>query len=165
MLFHPIVQGFQKFYLWFISFFSHLQSALLLLLRITWGHQFFLVGLSKLHKIERTMQFLDSLYIPFPPFSAFFLAFLEIIGGFCLLVGLGSRFFALLLSLAMFVAYGTAHAHVFKDFHFVFDPSLLVKEAPFPFLLTSLITLAFGPGKISLDGWIKRWVRQKERYG
>ncbi len=165
MLFHPVIQGFRKFYIWFISFFSNLQSALIFLLRITWGHQFFLVGLSKLHKIESTMQFLDSLHIPFPPFSAYLLALFEVVGGFCLVIGLGSRFFAFFLSIAMFVAYGTAHAHVFSHFHFVFDPSLLVKEAPFPFLLTSLVVLIFGPGKVSLDGWIKRWVHQKERYG
>jgi len=33
-----------------------------------------------------------------------------------------------------------------------------VKADPFPYLLTALIVLAFGPGLFSIDALLKRWV-------
>lgn len=148
-----------------ISLGSNLQSAFLFLMRLTWGHQFFLVGLNKLQHIDSAKQLFYDLNIPWSHFATPFVSILEMVGGAALVLGLGSRFFSLLLTITMIIAYGTAHVHAFKDFHFVFDPSLLVKEAPFPYLLTSLIVFVFGPGRVSLDGWLKRWIQQKQKYG
>jgi len=36
-----------------------------------------------------------------------------------------------------------------------------VKADPFPFLLSAAIILIFGPGKISLDAAIAKWVGKK----
>lgn len=155
---------FERIYLWIIRFFSNWQSVFLFILRLTWGHQFFLIGYKKFQSLGNTAQFFESLFIPFPHFHAYLVAFIELVGGFCLVVGLGSRFWAILLSIVMFGAYSTAHVHIFKDFAFVMNPSLLVKEAPFPFLMTSLITLIFGPGKISLDGWFKRLLEHRKGF-
>jgi putative oxidoreductase len=42
------------------------------------------------------------------------------------------------------------------------DPDKFVKADPFPFLLAALIILVFGPGKISLDAVIGKWLGQKQ---
>ncbi len=150
---------FLRFFEWFynkiIHFFSNLQSVFLFLIRLTWGHQFFLIGYKKFQSLGATAQFFDSLFIPFPHFSAYLVAFIELVGGICLVLGVGSRLVAIPLSIVMITAYSTAHVHIFS-LSLLWNPSLLVKESPFPFLLTCLIVLIFGPGKISLDGWFKR---------
>lgn len=164
-MFHNIfLRGLESFYKWIIRFFSNWQSVFIFILRITWGHQFFLIGLKKFHNLEATAQFFSSFSIPLPHFSAFLVGTIEFLGGACLVLGFASRFFAIFLSIVMFTAYSTAHVHIFKDFAFVFNPSLIVNEHPFPFLMTSLIVLIFGPGKISLDGWIKRWIEKRYHY-
>ena len=113
MFTNPLLRFMEKFYGWIISLFSKCQSALLFLLRITWGHQFFLIGLKKFHGMEGVIQLFDSWHVPFPHFAAPLVATLEVVGGTALVLGLGSRFFALLLSIVMFTAYGTAHVHAF----------------------------------------------------
>ena len=45
---------------------SNLQSLFLLWVRLTWGHQFYLTGMGKLHNIEQTAQYFASLGIAHP---------------------------------------------------------------------------------------------------
>ena len=53
------------------------------------------------------------------------------------------------LIFTMIVAYATAES---EALHAVFsDPNKFLSADPFLFLLASLIVLAFGPGKLSLD--------------
>ncbi len=153
-----------KAYQGFIRFFSNFQSLFLFLVRIIWGHQFFITGLGKYSRIEATVQLFQSLHIPLPVFSAYLVGTVELIGGILLIVGLGSRLAALFLAIIMFTAMSTAHAHVFSDFKFISDPSLVVQQAPFPFLIACLIVLFFGPGKISLDAWIKRSIQNRHKF-
>ena len=151
-----------KIYQWIISFFSNFQSIFIFLMRITWGYQFFTAGYGKLMNIDHVVGFFTSLGIPAAGFNAYLVASFEMIGGFLLIIGLASRLFSIPLAIIMFTAYSTAHAHVFGDFAFVKNPALLVNEAPFPFLLTSLIVLLFGPGKISIDAYIKRKIAENQ---
>jgi putative oxidoreductase len=159
-----ILRWIAAFYNWIIRFFSKGQSLFLLLMRITWGHQFFLVGIKKFNDLGAIAAFFDSLFIPFPHFHAFLVALFELVGGICLVLGLASRLFALILTFVMITALGTAHVHIFHGFALIFDPSLLVKQAPFPFLITCLLVLIFGPGRVSLDGYIKRLISRKDGY-
>jgi putative oxidoreductase len=77
-----------------------------------------------------------------------------------LIVGLASRPLALLIVVSMSVAYLTADFDaVTKLFS---DPDKFVKADPFPFLLAALIILVFGPGKISLDAAIAKWLGQMQ---
>jgi putative oxidoreductase len=56
----------------------------------------------------------------------------------------------------MSVAYLTAD---FEAVSSIFsDPDKFVKADPFPFLLTALIVLTFGPGLYSIDTVLKRWI-------
>ena len=63
----------------------------------------------------------------------------------------------------MMVAYVTAD---FEAFSSIFsDPDKFVAAAPFPFLLVALLVLAFGPGALSLDALIKRFVARERSSG
>ena len=42
------------------------------------------------------------------------------------------------------------------------DPDKFVKADPFPFLLTALIVLVFGPGLFSIDALLKQILRRRE---
>ncbi len=135
---------------------SNLQSVFLFLLRITWGLSFFHIGMGKFEHIAETVAFFQTVGIPLPLFNAYLVAIVETFGGLCLFFGFGARFASIPLSILLFIAYGTAHVHVFKHFAFVKNPALLVQEAPFPFLITTLCVFLFGPGRLSVDAWIKR---------
>jgi putative oxidoreductase len=152
----PKIQFIEKYYLKLIAIGSSLQSLFLLLMRLTWGHQFLLAGWTKFQNLEGVIVFFAKIGIPFPTFHAILVALFEFLGGLCLLLGFASRLAAIPLIFIMFVAYGAAHSHPFTHFAFLKDPSLLVREAPFPFLLTALIVFIFGPGRLSIDAWLKK---------
>src|SRR5436190_956967 len=87
---------------------SSLQSVFLLAVRLYWGWQFAQTGWGKLLHLPKVTGFFTSLGVPAPAFSAFSVSWLEFLGGIFLALGLGSRFFGLLLAIDMFVAYLTA---------------------------------------------------------
>src|SRR5260370_8660070 len=96
---------------------SHLQSPLLLALRLYWGWQFFQTGYGKLMHISKIVEFFTTLGIPFPTFNAYFISSLECLGGALLFLGLGSRIIALPLTIDMVLAYITAdRQHRFSSF-------------------------------------------------
>ena len=124
-------------------------DAVLLVLRVTWGWQFFQTGLGKLRNIERVITFFTSLGIPAPALTAYLVGTLEMAGGLLLLVGLFARPLALLLAGNMVVAYLTAdRGALFGVFS---NLEAFQKADPFMFLLVSVIVLAFGAGAVSLD--------------
>ncbi len=131
-----------------------LQSPLLLVMRLWWGWSFFLTGKGKLMNHSGTTDFFQSLGIPMPGFNAWVAGGVECVGGLCLLVGLASRLWAIPLSITMIVAYLTAD---YMALNSIFsDPDKFTTAAPFLFLLTSLIILAFGPGAFSVDHLLER---------
>lgn len=135
---------------------SHLQAPILLLFRVYWGWLFFQTGWGKLTNHGNVVEFFTSLGIPFPGLNAWFVAGLECFGGLLLLTGLCSRPIALLLSGNMLVAYLSVPEDRAKLFNVISDPEAFIMADPFFFLLTSLIVLAFGPGKLSLDYLLSR---------
>ena len=156
MFANPVPHFIDRLYRPFIRIGENLQSLFLFLLRVTWGHQFFLSGYHKLHQMDQVVQEFTTLGISHPAFYAHLVAWIELIGGICLVIGLASRLVSIPLMIAMIAALGFAHAHVFADFHFITNPLILVRAPPFPFLMTTVIIFVFGPGRVSLDGWIKR---------
>lgn len=137
-----------------------LQPALLLGVRFYWGWQFFVTGKGKLMNIARTAEFFGSLHIPLPTVNAYFVGGLECFGGLLLLVGLTSRPVAALLGVNMIVAYLTAHRD--SVFNLWNDSDNFVTQAPFLFLLASLIVFCFGPGAWSVDAVLgKRTSRRR----
>ncbi len=162
MFVNPFINTAAKFYNFIIRIGDNLQSLFLLLIRIIWGHQFFVAGTGKFLALEKTVQFFATLGLP--PFYAPLVAATELVCGALLLIGLASRLAAIPLIITMIAAIALAHNHVFSDFHFILDPSILVTQTPFPFLIASLIVFIFGPGKLSLDGWIKRLSKNWRQY-
>jgi putative oxidoreductase len=140
--------------------FDRLRDPLLLALRLFIGWQFFETGRGKLEHIDRIIAFFTNLGIPAPALNAHFVAWLETIGGVLLFVGLASRLIAVPLSISMLVALLTADKDaVSKIFS---EPDGFLAAAPIPFLVVSLIVLAFGPGRFSLDWLIRRLRRPRQ---
>lgn len=138
---------------------SLLRSPLLLLCRLYWGWLFFLAGVGKLGNIGGFIPFLEGTGIPLPTLNAYLAGGIEMLGGLCLILGLGSRLAALLLAFVMFMAYYLADFGALKAlFH---DPALFVAANPFQFLLVCLMVLAFGPGRFSIDYILEKWVFNK----
>jgi putative oxidoreductase len=131
-----------------------LQSPLLLICRLYWGGLFVIAGWQKLGDISHFSQLLDNYHIAFPCFTAYLVSLTELIGGLCLFLGLGARLAAIPLIITMTTAYFTVHI---ASIHVLFQkPSVFVAESPFNFLLTSLLVLAFGPGRFSIDFLLER---------
>jgi putative oxidoreductase len=128
---------------------SFAQSSFLLLVRLYWGWQFAQTGWGKLHNLPKITEFFTSLNLPFPAFTAQFVAGVEFIGGILLILGLLSRFTGLVLSINMFVAYWTADHEALKSIFS--DPEKFYIADPYTFLFASLMVMIFGAGAFSLD--------------
>jgi putative oxidoreductase len=138
-----------------------LQSPLLLMIRLYWGYQFFVAGKGKLMNLERVAGFFADLGIPFSGANAVLAGATECVGGLLLMLGVFTRLISIPLAFVMIVAYATAHRDAvviviqsIQGFSFSLDE--FVKQEPFPFLMTVLVLMAFGPGRFSIDAWIKR---------
>ena len=151
-----IYHGLKQFYIDLIKSGSFFQHILLLLMRIYWGYAFFKAGLGKIQDPASIESYLSSLNVPFPTLTAHLVAWIECFGGICLLFGFASRFVVIPLAIVMIGALLTAHSTVtYKIFE---DPDNFIRQTPFTFLLTSLIIFAFGPGNISIDYLLQRYV-------
>lgn len=137
---------------------SNLQSIFLLYMRLTWGHLLFLVGLHKFQNMAQTVQFFTELHIIHPSFHAHLVAFFELVCGGLLVFGLASRLASIPIIMIMATALSTAHASELSSFRFLLVPTSLLIQAPYPYLITAILILLFGPGRFSLDGWIKRYL-------
>ncbi|HEX5050689.1 MAG TPA: DoxX family protein [Planctomycetota bacterium] len=137
--------------------FDRLRDPLLLLLRITWGWMFFQTGFGKLGNLAGTTGFFTSLGLPMPFVNAVVVGTLECVGGLLLIGGVASRVVAMLLAGNMLVAYLTAHRDAFGSLR------AFVAADPYPFLLAALLVLAFGPGRLSIDAWLRPAAGRSDR--
>lgn len=139
-----------KFYGKLCGVLDHLQSPLLLVIRLYWGWHFFIAGKGKLMNLERVTGFFTDLGIPFPSVNAAIAGTTECVGGVLLILGLGSRLVSIPLAFTMMVAYVTAHRESLWNFE------EMIKQEPYTFLMAVVIVLIFGPGKFSIDNLLKR---------
>ncbi len=131
-----------------------LQSPLLLVMRLYWGWSFFQTGKGKLLHHADTTDFFQSLGIPLPALNAWVAGAVECVGGLFLLAGFASRPTAIPLAVTMIVAYLTADVAALKNIFS--EPDKFTEAAPFLFLLTAVLVLAFGPGAFSVDRLLAR---------
>ncbi len=124
------------------------------LTRLVVGQTFFLTGRGKLMNFDRTVDFFTSLGLPFPAVNAGLVAGLETIGGICLMLGLMTRFFSTGLAISMTVALLTADRQNFVDAL----PGDLTNVAPVPLLLFLTWMIGYGPGLISLDRLVTKFI-------
>jgi putative oxidoreductase len=130
-----------------------IQPLVMLLTRVIVGWIFMLDGWRKLHNLDKVTEYFASLGIPAAGLNALFISTLQLVGGICLIAGLGTRIFAALLSCAMFVALLTGdRADVVGAFGN--GEKDLLDIASFTLLLFCLWLVAFGPGAISIDRWL-----------
>lgn len=133
---------------------AHLQSPLLLVVRLYWGISFAQTGWGKLMNLERTAGYFESLSIPLPKLNAVMAGATETIGGALLALGLCARPVSVPLIFTMLVAYATADREALGAI--ARDPDKFLAAAPFLFLLAALLVLAFGPGRFSVDRLLAR---------
>lgn len=133
---------------------SSFQSPFLLAVRLYWGWQFAQTGWGKLHHLAKVANFFASLGIPAPAFSAVAVSWLEFVGGIGLALGLGSRFWGVLLAVDMFVAYLAASRSALLAIFA--DPGKFYADDAYTFLFASVLILIFGPGKFAADVVLKR---------
>jgi putative oxidoreductase len=125
-----------------------------LLTRLVFGQAFLLTGLGKLRNLPGITKFFEDLGIPFASIQAPMISALEFGGGILLLLGLGTRVFAALLSCTLVVALATAdRADLMAGF--AFEKSF-ADVAPLPFLVGLVWLIAKGAGKLSVDHVLER---------
>lgn len=144
-----MIEKLQQLYSLLVQAASSLQSPFLLAIRLYWGWQFIQTGIGHLTHLDKVTAYFGELGIPAPALNAPFVSTLEFVGGVLLVLGLGSRLIAFLLTCNMTVAFITGdHEALFSIFS---DPDKFYAAAPYTFLFASLIVLIFGPGKFALD--------------
>jgi putative oxidoreductase len=142
-------QMFRKLYHAVIVIGTKVQPLVLLAVRLYWGISFMQTGLGKFENHQSVVQYFQSLNIAYAEASAYLVAFIETFGGLALALGLFARLFSIPLIAVLCTALATAHREALLNiFH---DPDTFTSQAPFLFLMASLIVFCFGPGKISID--------------
>jgi putative oxidoreductase len=143
---------------------SYLQSAVLLILRLTWGWQLAESGYGHLTHIQNTVDAFKSWGVPFPELNVYISGSTEILGGTLLIFGLATRVISIPLIFNFVVAYATASKDTFRElFHGMLQKGYddFINDAAFSMLILALIMLAFGPGKASIDYLLERTLFRK----
>jgi putative oxidoreductase len=164
MLENPFLRLLETLYNPLVKIGSNLQSFFLLYMRLVWGHHLFIFGTDKLKNMQDTIQFFTDLELSSPFFHAYEVALVEAVCGILIFIGLASRLASIPVIIVMLTALVTAHSEYIGDLEFLKDPHMLVIQEPYPYLVLGLLIFIFGPGKISIDGWIKRWANKQPRY-
>ena len=129
-----------------------------LLTRITLGHAFFLTGRGKLANFDDFVGFMATRGLPFPEANAAFVARLEYYGGMALVLGLLTRLVAAGLASTMIVALFGERQQFTESWRWEGD--IGPTDIPsFVFLLLLGWLALFGPGPVSLDKLLSRWLR------
>ncbi len=143
---------------------TYLAPVVLLLVRAGWGWEMYESGHRHLTYLDNTTSFFESLHIPAPHANAIISGTTELVGGILLMAGLASRLIAIPLTFNFLTAIATASSDNVKMI-FKQDFSKIVDDTAFPFLVASLVILAFGPGIISLDAILKKTLFKKYATG
>jgi putative oxidoreductase len=130
-----------------------------LLTRLLIGQAFFLTGRGKLEHPDKIVAFFTDLGIPMPALNAAFVSRLEYYGGMLLVIGLATRLVSALLGCTMVVALLTADKESFLEAFFMRGDSGLTDVVPVVYGLFLLWLVVCGPGKLSLDTLLARWLR------
>jgi putative oxidoreductase len=139
----------------------------LLAVRVLMGWEYLEAGLEKLHGQNWFADIQSQFPFPFsvvPAAVSWQMAtWFEIVGGAALIIGLGTRFFALSLIILTVVAISAVHWPADWSSFAVLLKGYMITDAgfgnfklPVLFLAMLIAVLFFGPGKLSLDAFIRR---------
>lgn len=134
-----------------------------LVTRLVMGQAFYQTGSGKIENFANTVSFFSELGIPMPEANAFFVSRLEFWGGLLLLAGLATRLVAAGLASTMAVALATADRASFLDALRGTGDSGLTDVTPFVYLLFLGWLVLAGPGAVSLDALVSRWLDRPVR--
>ena len=139
---------------------NHLQSAVLLGLRLTWGWQLVESGYGHLTHVQRTVEAFKGWGVPLPELNVYISGGTELAGGALLVLGLATRLISMSLVFNFLVAYATASRDTLKQIFFGPDRldgyDKFINDSAFTMLVLALVMLAFGAGKASLDYLLRR---------
>lgn len=123
-----------------------------LVVRLFFGYFWLETGWAKLHNLDQfTARFVDW-QIPFPAFSAALSAGTDFVGGVLLMIGLFTRFTCIPMIFNMTVAIALVVIHNVQSF----DDFVELDE--FLYILIFFWLFMAGPGKVSVDTLISRWL-------
>jgi putative oxidoreductase len=130
-----------------------------LLTRVTVGYTFLLTGRGKLAQLDTFVGYLrDELGVPFAAAQAPFIAGLEFVGGICLVLGLLTRVMSLGLAGTMVGALLTAELERFRLSWLPTGEEGPLDLDPWVFLLLLSWLVLKGPGGVSLDALLTKWL-------
>jgi putative oxidoreductase len=129
-----------------------------LLTRLVVGQAFYQAGAGKLENIEGVTAFFTSLGIPFPELNAAFVSRVEYYGGMLLVLGLATRLASIFLASTMVVALLTADRGSFISALQGTGDTGLTDVAPVVLLLYLIWLVLYGPGAVSADALVKRFM-------
>lgn len=156
-----IFESIRRLYKLVARLFAGLQSPFLLAVRLYWGWQLSENGWAKLHNLPRVTDYFASLNLPAPGPTAAFVSTVEFVGGILLGLGLLTLPTCIAIVIDMLTAYIVADREAFLSFFS--DFSKFYNGAEYEFLFVGVLILIFGPGKISLDHYISKYLlKEKE---
>jgi len=129
-----------------------------LLTRLFLAHAFYLTGRGKLGNHDGVTNFFTELGIPMPHANAVFVSCLEYYGAMLLAVGLATRPIAAMLAGSMVVALLTADKEGFVDAVLARGQGDITSVAPLVLLIGLVWLVIYGPGLLSLDALIAKWL-------
>lgn len=131
--------------------------------RLLTGQAFYQTGEGKIANFANTVSFFTDLGIPFPEANAFFVSRLEFWGGLLLVAGFATRLVAGALASTMVVALATADRASLLEALGGAGETGLTDVVPLVYLLFLTWLVLAGPGALSLDALLVRWVNRPER--
>ena len=123
-----------------------------LVVRLVFGYFWLETGWAKLHNLDGFGARFVNWGIPYPHFSAAVSAWTEFLGGGLIMLGLFTRLVAVPMIINMIVAIGLV---VIKN---VSDLDGFVELDEVVYILIFFYLAMMGPGKISLDNLLARWL-------
>jgi putative oxidoreductase len=140
---------------------SNLQSLVLLLFRVSFGFQTAQSGHNHLKNFDTMVKNFTDWGIPHPVANVYISGYTEMILGTLILLGLGTRLISLPLLGNFIVAIVAVSrgdiATGFKAHDYAAAYNTILNDTAFPFVMFTLLMLAFGPGKVSIDYLLGRF--------
>jgi putative oxidoreductase len=140
---------------------NHLQSPLLLGIRLYWGFQFAQDGWGKLTHLDKVAGFFTTLNLPAPGATAMAVALVELIGGMLFFAGIASRLVSLVLFVNMTMAYLSVPDDRTNFLHFFSNPSDFYGASPYTYWFAALLILILGPGVVAVDTLVGKFFANK----
>jgi putative oxidoreductase len=135
---------------------AHLQSPMLLAIRLYWGWQFAQDGWGKLTHLDRVAHFFASLHLPAPLLTALAVALVEFAGGLLFVFGIASRLVSLVLFVNMTMAYLSVPDDRVNFTHIISNPGDFYGATPYTYWFAALLILILGPGRFAADSLLTR---------